>query len=133
MQRVFLDANVLFSVAYKEKAGLLRLWRLHGVKLVTSEYAAEEAAVNLTESVQRDRLAKLLKDIEITRHVSPLPALPADVTLPEKDAPILQAAMSARATVLLTGDVTHFGRYFRKTVGGIRILTPGEFLLEVGT
>ncbi len=31
MRRVFLDANILFSAAYREKAGLLRLWRLPGV------------------------------------------------------------------------------------------------------
>jgi len=87
MQRVFLDANVLFSASYMEKTGLLRLWKLHAVKLVTSEYAVEEAAGNLPESVQRDRLTRLLNDVEITHHTLLLPALPDDVTLPEKDAP----------------------------------------------
>jgi uncharacterized protein len=133
MNRVFLDANVLFSAAYMEKAGLLRLWRLHGVKLLTSDYAAKEAAANLPESVQRDRLVKLLETVEITPYTPLLPVLPAAVTLPEKDVPILQAAISAHATVLLTGDVTHFGRYFRKKVCGVRVLPPGDFLLDVGS
>ncbi len=128
MNRVFLDANVLFSAAYMEKAGLLQLWGLHGVELVTSDYAIKEAAINLAESVQRDRLTKLIKVMKVTPCMSLLPVLPAGVTLPEKDVPILQAAMSAGAGFLLTGDVMHFGRYFGKTVGGVRILSPGAFL-----
>jgi len=130
MKRAFLDANVLFSAAYMEKAGLLRLWRLPGVQLLTSDYAVKEASANLHESVQRDRLAKLLETVEITPYTSLLPALPVDVMLPEKDVPILQAAIDAHATVLLTGDVTHFGRYFRKTIGGVHILPPSDFLLD---
>ena len=132
MKLVFLDANILFSVAYREKAGLVRLWRLHGVKLVTSDYVAQEVAANLIAPAQRDRLAKLLKSVAIISHPCVLPALPVGVSLPEKDTPILQAAMSARAAVLLTGDVTHFRRYFGKVVGGVRILPPADFLQEAG-
>jgi hypothetical protein len=43
MDRVFLDANVLFSAAYREGAGLLKLWKLGRAELITSEYAADEA------------------------------------------------------------------------------------------
>lgn len=132
MQRVFLDANVLFSAVYREQAGLLQLWRLAGVELMTSDYAAQEAAANLTDPAQRNRLTKLLKTLTIISHPREMPSLPAGVHLPEKDAPILQAAMTGGAAILLTGDKTHFGRYFGKTVGGIRILSPGDFLRERG-
>jgi len=130
MQRVFLDANVLFSAVYREQAGLLRLWRLTGVELMTSDYAAQEAAGNLTDPAQRSRLTKLLKTLAIIPHSCGMPSLPAGVHLPEKDIPILQAALAVGAAILLTGDVIHFGRYFGKTVGGIRIMPPGDFLRE---
>jgi hypothetical protein len=54
--------------------------------------------------------------------------LPRGISLPEKDVPILLAAIEARATHLLTGDVRHFGPYFGKRIEGIMILVPGEYL-----
>ena len=57
--RLFLDANVLFSAAYRPAAGIARLWAFKKVELTTSAYAAEEARVNLAEQDQRQRLAKL--------------------------------------------------------------------------
>ena len=130
MQRVFLDANVLFSAAYREKAGLLRVWRLVGVTLITSAYAAQEAIANLSEPAQQKRLAVLLQSVTILPHTALLPELPGSMSLPSKDRPIFQAAMSAGASVLLTGDVAHFGRFFGKTIAGIRILSPADFLRE---
>ena len=130
MQRVFLDANIIFSSAYREKAGLLRIWRLPGVDLVTSNYASQEATVNLSEPAQRERLMLLLDSVVVMPHSSTLPDLPHGMSLPVKDMPIFQAAMSAGASVLLTGDVAHFGRYFGNTIAGIRILTPADFLRE---
>ena len=100
MDRVFLDANVLFSAAYKSKSNLARLWTISDVELLTSTYAAEEARVNLVDSAQQLRLAELLRSMTLS---AGLAALPAGVALPEKDRPILQAAIYVRATHLLTG------------------------------
>ena len=133
MQRVFLDANILFSAAYREKAGLLRIWRLPGVELVTSNYASQEATANLTEPAQLGRLAMLLHSVTVMPHPSALPDLPHGLSLPAKDMPIFQAAMCGGASILLTGDVTHFGRFFGKTIAGIRILAPAVFLREFTT
>ena len=41
MDRVFLDANVLFSAASTPDSGLRALWSLAGVELVTSEFALD--------------------------------------------------------------------------------------------
>ncbi|MBU4212473.1 MAG: PIN domain-containing protein [Kiritimatiellae bacterium] len=128
MQRVFLDANILFSAAYREKAGLLRLWQLPGVDLVTSSYAAQEANANLSEPSQKKRLAMLLNSVAVMPHPAALPGLPSGMSLPAKDTPIFQAAMRAGASVLLTGDVAHFGRFFGKTIAGVRILLSADFL-----
>ena len=42
-----LDANILFSAAYRQDAGIGRLWHFHDIKLITSPYAAEEAQSTL--------------------------------------------------------------------------------------
>ena len=94
--------------------------------LCTSHYASEEARINLIDEVQRQRLAKLLERIEFCD--APERELPHSISLPEKDVPIILAAIEARATHLLTGDVRHFGPYFGKNVGGVLISLPGEYL-----
>ena len=43
VDRVFLDANVLFSAAYSEGSRLRELWRLAETELLTSAFALEEA------------------------------------------------------------------------------------------
>lgn len=124
MDRIFLDANVLFSAAYRPNAGLTQLWRLKKVELITSLYAVAEARINLTDEGQLPRLQKLLRRVRIVSEVAPLPR---DVELPGKDQPILQAAIHSHATHLLTGDRRHFGAYFGRRIGGVLILPPAEY------
>ena len=120
MDRIFLDANILFSAAYREDSGLVRLWSLEDVELVTSSYAVEEARRNLDTAEHRERLVKLLEGVRVIP-VEPLVEVPSDVTLPEKDVPILRSAMASRCTHLLTGDTKHFGPYFGRVIGGVLI------------
>ena len=127
MFRVFLDANVLFSAAYREGAGLLELWRTPDVRLITSWYAVEEARRNLDGDERRARLEALLGGLSIVAE-APDVAVPPGVRLPEKDAPILRAALAAGATHLLTGDLRDFGRLLGHKVGGMKVQTPGAFL-----
>ncbi len=127
MLRVFLDANVLFSAAYLEGAGLVELWRRPDVRLLTSGYAAEEARRNLDTSDRRDRLERLLAAIEVVIE-APSARLPDAARLPEKDEPILRAAIAAQATHLLTGDIQDFGHLFGRRIGGLLVQTPGVFL-----
>jgi len=63
---------------------------------------------------------------------APQRELPRGVALPEKDVPILLAAIEARATHLLTGEVRHFGSYFGQRIEGILVLPPGEYLRRQG-
>ena len=127
MLRVFLDANVLFSAAYREGAGLLELWKRPDFQLMTSAFAAEEARRNLDTPPQRSRLEILVGSIRVVAEAPGL-SLPAGVRLRDKDVPILQAAMAASATHLLTGDLRDFGEIMGRRVGGILVQTPGEFL-----
>lgn len=126
MDRLFLDANVLFSAAYREDSGLVRLWELGDVELVTSAYAFEEARRNLGTENQRSRLQQLLRTVRLVPE-SAL-ELPSDVKVSEKDVPILQAAIAAESTHLITGDRRDFGRYFGKEIAGISIVTPRAYL-----
>jgi predicted nucleic acid-binding protein len=127
VDRVFLDANVLFSAAYRSDSGLAILWRRAGASLLTSAYAVDEARRNLSEPDQHRRLDALVGACQIV----PTPAaarLPEGLVLPADDEVIFLAAMAARATHLLTGDKTHFGRYYRRTIAGVLILPPGVYL-----
>ena len=125
MDRVFLDANVLFSAAYRDGAGLARLWNLDEVHLVTSTYAMMEARLNLAEPRQQERLGTLLRGLSI---VPAGGAVPSGIALPEKDAPILASALAAKATHLLTGDVRHFGALYNKDIAGCLVLRPADYL-----
>jgi predicted nucleic acid-binding protein len=126
MHRLFLDANVLFSAAYRPAAGLLRFWKLPRAVLCSSRYALEEARANLSTESQRSRLAELSAELELFESKGGV--LPAGVSLPDKDAPILLAAVASRATHLITGDLRHFGPLFGKKIAGITILPPADYL-----
>ena len=54
--------------------------------------------------------------------------LPDGVELSQKDMPILQAAIAAEASHLITGDRKDFGRYFGQKLAGVRVMTPREYL-----
>jgi predicted nucleic acid-binding protein len=126
MDRLFLDANVLFSAAYRTDAGLVQFWKLKDVILCSSHYAVEEARINLAENAQRGRLAKLARRLRLFEAARQ--DLHSGLSLPEKDVPILLAAIEAQATHLITGDVRHFGSYFGKQIEGILILSPSDYL-----
>ena len=126
MDRLFLDANVLFSAAYRGDAPLGRLWRRSQAALITSAYALAEAERHL-DAEQRTRLQRLMREVEIVPDV-PVGDLPGSVALREKDAPVLAAAIAAGATHLITGDRRDFGTLYGKRVGGVLILPPRDYL-----
>ena len=128
MSRLFLDANVLFSAAYRPNAGVARLWEVPGVTLVTSSYVVEEAGRNLSEEVQRRRLEGFLKRVEVGEAMMLPPELRGEVDLPEKDWPVLGGAAAAGATHLITGDIRHFGRYYGERPLGVLVVKPADYL-----
>jgi len=128
--RVFLDANVLFSAAWLEGKGLARLWRVPDATLITSRYALAEAERNMETDALRSRLSVLTRDLELVDAAEGA-QLPEGVKLVEKDAPILLAAIEAGATHLLTGDRRHFVDFYGKSIKGVRILSPVEYLKSI--
>lgn len=125
--RIFLDANILFSMAYGSP-GLNRLWEWAEEKhchLLASNYVVEEARRNLSDSEQIQILEYYLSRIEIVADVDP--TIPCPIDLTEKDRPVLLTAISVKADYLLTEDHLHFGRYFGKTISGVRISPPRDY------
>lgn len=128
VDRIFLDANILFSVAYGSPS-LYRLWELakEGLCLLfASGYVIEEAKRNLNDPNQLKRLAALLSNVQIIPEADPKLVCPID--LPEKDQPVLMAAISVKANYLITGDAEHFGKYFGQTIKGVRICMLRDYL-----
>jgi predicted nucleic acid-binding protein len=126
--RVFLDANILFSAA--KSAGAVRklLARAHagGHTLCVDGYVVAEARRNI-EAKGHEALA-VLEDLLRNLEVVPfrLTRLPPDAAalLPEKDQPVLAAAIRLKCEALVTGDRTHFGALYGRTVGGVAVHSP---------
>jgi len=127
MDLVFLDANILFSAAYRKKSALLKFWNLKNAKLTTSSYAFDEASRNLDTREQRKRLEGLVSQVSLI-NILPIVEISRDVGLREKDLPILKAAIFVKASHLVTGDKRDFGKYFNQTIQGVLILTPADYL-----
>jgi predicted nucleic acid-binding protein len=126
VDRVFLDANVLFSASYREESGLLRLWLLADTELVTSYYAWNEARRNIDTQSQLDRLSRLAVIVKVP--IWTQVQLPEGISVAEKDRPILLDAINSRATHLLTGDKQHFGALYGQKIGGVLIQPPADYL-----
>ena len=126
--RLFLDTNVLFSAAYSEDSDFQRLWQLADTTLIISTYILNEVLRHIAEPSRLERLGRLLTDLEIIEnwaHVS----LPDEMaTLRQKDIPVIQAAIAAQATHLITGDRHDFGDYFGQTIEDVEITRPAEYL-----
>ena len=131
--RIFLDASVLFSAANSAGAVRQLLYDLHADQhvLVADEYVSVEARRNVAAKSKGDAvdyLHALLSQIEVS------PVQYAEMTqtvvswLPEKDRPVLWAAMALKCKALITGDRTHFGSGYGKTFGGVTIYSPAQLV-----
>ncbi|MFI5181324.1 MAG: putative toxin-antitoxin system toxin component, PIN family [Thermoanaerobaculia bacterium] len=127
MDRLFLDANVLFSAAWREDSGLLHLWKLRDAEILSSAYTVDEARRNLGYVEARARLDILLAETTIVAE-GPAAALPSNLVLAGKDRPVLAAAIHAKATHLITGDRRDFGKLFERRLVGVLILRPADYL-----
>ena len=128
MERVFLDANVLVSAALKPGSRLAGLWRLPDVRLLGSPHVLAEARRNVTEPDAAARLEAFVAALVVLPSEPAEQEIPDDPLLPAKDRPVLLAAIVSRSDYLLTGDVSHFGLCLGRTVAGVRVMLPGDYL-----
>ena len=131
--RLFLDANVLVSAAWKDGSKVARIWQISGVELVTSNFVVTECRRNLSREEQQSRLSNFLLALRVLEFPR-MPILENPPSLPEKDQHVMAAAVLARADFLVTGDRKHFGVWYGGSVCGIRVEPPGRFplVLEEG-
>lgn len=123
-QKVFLDANVIFTAVWNPN-GISRkiIERNDAFFVMTCELAVEEARRNL--------LAKKPKSIndllQILKHIKILPTIlhGGPVNLNTKDKPIFFSAKAGRADVIITGD-KGFSKIDEEEAG-LLILSPREF------
>jgi predicted nucleic acid-binding protein len=126
--RIFLDANVLFSAAKSAGAvrRLLELLLEAGRECRVDAYVVEEARRNLAAKFP-DGLAALERLLPRLHGASTQRAdraLEATLPLPGKDRPVLAAAILNRCEFLVTGDRTHFGKLYGKSIQGTAIHSP---------
>jgi uncharacterized protein len=124
--RIFLDANILFSAAKSDGAIRRLLDLLIKARHVccADGFVLEEARRNLVAKAP-DGLAvldALLVRIEVAG-AQPVDAA-FEVALPNKDRPVLAAAIRLGCAALVTGDRTHFGPLYGKTFRGVTIHSP---------
>lgn len=140
MIRAILDTNVLasgfvsFANTQRAPSQLLHLWRESHFVLVVSLEIVAELLSTFASSYFQQRLtpAQIENARHLLMHEAELARISVHIsgaaTHPEDDA-VLAAAVSARVDYLVTGDkgLLELG-HFR----GVRIITPREFLEELG-
>ncbi len=95
---------------------------LDQARCLTNEYAIEEARRNLAAKFPDGVkvLERLLKQRAIVSQL----VTDLEVELPLKDRPILGGAIAGNATYLLNGDERDFGKFWGKTIQGVKIVSP---------
>ena len=135
--RIFLDANILFSAALNTGSRLRAFFRLAEVgvcELLTSPYALDEARRNIARKhpAKTADLEQLIAQMAICREAASDEVHWArSAGLPDKDAPILAAAVQAKAEMLVTGDRADFGSLYERKLRGVEILTPRTALERI--
>jgi predicted nucleic acid-binding protein len=133
--RLFLDSSVLLAAAGSSK-GASRLLFNHatsrGWQLLTADYCLREAEFNLPKLGKRAELSWA----QIIRPA--LNTVTAQLTLDRpliyratKDRPVVISALSQKADYLLTLDRDDFHDLLGRSLYGLPIRTPGEFLREI--
>lgn len=128
--RIFLDANILFSAAKSDGAvrGFLGGLKSGDHVLVADAYVVGEARRNIEIKFPAalGDFESLLAQVELPTGV--YGALPCEIApeLPEKDRPVLAAAIQHRCEILVTGDKSHFSVLYGKNVGGVVIHSPAS-------
>ncbi|WP_374682466.1 PIN domain-containing protein [Accumulibacter sp.] len=133
--RVFLDANILFSAAKSDGAvrAMLQLLVDRGHDCRADAYVVAEARRNLAVKGPQalDVLDALLADLQIAA-AAPAAEQSGELDwLPEKDRPVLAAAIRLGCEVLVTGDRTHFGPGYGQTFGGVTIHSPRSLVEQL--
>ena len=133
--KVFLDSNVLFSIAYmgKDKSHAYLIYALQSLGR-TEGYLSKLVCAETLFNIKKKKPAAehLLNDLINRSKI--LDDVVADLKhtearkLPENDRIILSTAVYHNTDVFLTGNEKDFKNLYRKRVLGTLVLRPVEFL-----
>ncbi len=131
---VFLDSNVLFSIAFsgsKSRSRLLfELQNRNIIRLYISKLVYMETSYNL-ELKKPSRMGLLKRLFEkVTKLEDSYVSYGETVALPEADRIILSTAIYNDMNFFLTGNTKDFSKLYRKKINKTMILMPREFLLK---
>ena len=132
--RILLDANVLFSAAKSDGAvrQLLALLAQRRHVLCVDAYVVEEARRNLVTKFPDSM--PCLNELLLTAELIPIRAQSAEQAtygLPEKDRPVMAAAITGRCDILVTGDKANFAPLYGKRIEGVEVLSPAMLAVKV--
>ena len=133
--KVFIDSNVLFSIAYsgKEKSRSYLIYEIQDRGLITvylSNLVCAEAVFNIRikRSVSMPFLEELIGKSTILEDITDC-LNNADVNrLPNNDRIILTTAVGNKMDCFLTGNDQDFGKLYSSKIGNTIILKPADFL-----
>ena len=137
MNKVFLDANVIFSAVYSETGGsayILQLAKKGRIKLYSSRLAIKEAERNLREKADikvvlrfydlLDEVYIELVDVDRAKAKERFSDL-----VGEKDSPILASAITSKADFFLTLDKKHLlNQKVLNANLAVKIINPSQFI-----
>lgn len=130
--RVFLDANVLFTAAYRPEGAARSLVSSDSKDraFFTCTLAVEEARRNLMLKALPETLGELRRLLERVEIIGTPSIGVCPFPLATKDLPLYWAAKAGKATHFLTGDLKDFGPYMDKprSTEGILIQTVRAFI-----
>lgn len=125
--RIFLDANILFSAAKSDGPIHALVARLldAGHECWVDGYVIDEARRNIRAKAppRVQSLDTLLSSVRLAASFPATLGVPIK-GLPEKDRPVVAAAAALSCDILVTGDRTHFGKFYGHLVHGVRIHSP---------
>ncbi len=137
MDKLFLDANILFTAAYSESGGsraLFELAKIGKIILVSSNYAISEARHNIEKKLTEKHLVNLYKLLSELKSVDKKNFSYQEIQkyakiIIAKDIPILLASENQKVQILITLDKKDFKTPSIKAANlPFEIMSPGEYL-----
>lgn len=133
--KVFLDSNILFSIAYtgKENSRSYLIYEIQSIgnlEVCLSNLVCREAIYNI--KIKKPERLILLN--ELIKKSKILADVLADIkhelvnSLPQNDRIILATAISNRMDYFITGNSNDFKNLYHKKIGKTLILKPVDFL-----
>ena len=133
--KVFLDSNILFSIAYSGKAKsrsylLFELQERGVFNIYVSPLVCEEAKLNikLKRPEHQDFLDELIGKTRLVENILMYEDHPQVKNLPQNDRIIFSTAIYHRMDFFLTGNDRDFSKLYNRKIARTLILRPADFL-----